>query len=95
MFYIGSSNGLKAIEFWQSVQHLRKNPVKLARKIGLGVGFKYLIGRLSLRGAFDYAANRIGITASPVLLPFAEAAIDVDKPSDLEVVNAILARRDG
>lgn len=93
LFYIANEEGLKAIAFWQSVQHLRKNPLKLARKVGVGIGIKYAAGRLTLKGAFDYAADRIGITAAPVLLPFAEAAIDVDKPSDLELVEAILEAR--
>jgi len=93
LFYIANKNGLKAIAFWQSVQHLRKNPLKLAQKVGVTIGIKYALGRLSLRGAFDYAANRIGITAAPVLLPFAEAAIDVDKPSDLDLVETILQAR--
>jgi hypothetical protein len=30
-----------------------------------------------------------------VRLPFAEAAIDVDKPADLDLVEAILGRRAG
>ena len=90
LFYMSNANGLKAIEFWQSVQHLRKNPLKLARKVGVGVGVKYAAGRLSLSGAFDYASKRIGISAAPVLLPFAEAAIDVDSPSDLKLVESIL-----
>ncbi len=93
LFYIANADGLKAIAFWQSVQHLRKNPLKLAKKVGVGIGLKYAAGRLSLKGAFDYAAERIGITAAPVLLPFAEAAIDVDKPSDLDLVEDILSRR--
>lgn len=93
LFYIANREGLKGIEFWRSVQHLRKNPLKLARKVGVAIGIKFAAGRLSLSGAFDYAGGRIGISAAPVLLPFAEAAIDVDKPSDLTLVEAILAER--
>lgn len=93
LFYIANEDGLKAIAFWQSVQHLRKNPLKLAKKVGVGIGIKFAAGRLSLDGAFDYAADRIGISTAPVLIPFAEAAIDVDKPSDLELVEQILAGR--
>ena len=93
LFYIANEDGLKAIAFWQAVQHLRKNPLKLARKVGVGIGLKYAMGKLTLPAAFEYAANRIGITAAPVLLPFAEAAIDVDKPSDLELVEKILKAR--
>ena len=93
LFYIANADGLKAIAFWQSVQHLRKNPLKLARKVGVAIGIKFAAGRLSLDGAFKYAAERIGISAAPVLIPIAEAAIDVDKPSDLELVEAIIAAR--
>ena len=93
LFYIANADGLKAVAFWQAVQHLRKNPLKLAQKIGVKIGLKYAAGRLTLLGAFEYASERIGITAVPVLLPFAEAAIDVDKPSDLELVEAILEAR--
>ncbi len=93
LFYIANARGRAAIEFWKEAQHLRKQPFKLARKIGLGVGLKYAMGRLSLKGAFEYAGSRIGISASPVLIPFAEAAIDVDKPADKELVESILLRR--
>jgi len=93
LFYIANADGLKAIKFWQAVQHLRKNPIKLARKVGVSIGIKFAAGKLSMSDAFDYAAKRIGISAVPVLLPYAEAAIDVDKPSDLELVEAILDSR--
>jgi GTP:adenosylcobinamide-phosphate guanylyltransferase len=93
LFYVSNEDGLKAIAFWQAVQHLRKSPLKLAKKIGVGIGLKFAAGRLSLSEAFDYAANRIGISVAPILLPYAEAAIDVDKPSDLELVETILDAR--
>lgn len=93
LFYIANKKGLAAIEFWKDAQHLRKQPFKLARKIGLGVGIKYALGGLSLDGAFDYASRRIGISAKPILLPFAEAAIDVDKLADKVLVEEILKAR--
>lgn len=92
LFYIANTEGLKAVAFWRQAQHLRKKPFKLARKIGLGVGLKYLFGKLSLSGAFDYASQRIGAKIEPILLPYSEAAIDVDKPEDLELVAQILER---
>ncbi len=90
LFYIANANGLEAIRFWETAQHLRKQPVKLASRLGWGVLWRYVSGGLTLRGAFDYAANKLGITAAPVLIPIAEAAIDVDKPSDRVLVEAIL-----
>ena len=93
LFYIANENGLEAIRFWRVAQDFRKDPLKLARKVGLGMGLKYASGRLTLDGAFEAASKKIGMTAAPVLLPFAEAAIDVDKPADLDLVSQILAAR--
>jgi len=91
LFYIKNEAGLAAIEFWKQAQHLRKQPLKLAQRLGWGVLLSYLFGRLSLSGAFDYASKTLGIVARPVLIPIAEAAIDVDKPSDKVLVEAILS----
>ena len=93
LFYIANENGLEAIRFWRVAQDFRKDPLKLARKVGLGMGLKYASGRLTLDGAFEAASKKLGMTAAPVLLPFAEAAIDVDKPADLDLVSQILAAR--
>lgn len=93
MFYVANDKGRAAIEFWKDAQHLRKQPLKLARKIGLGIGLRYALGGLTLPAAFDYAGRKIGIKASPVLIPIAEAAIDVDKPDDLQLVEKILKTR--
>ena len=91
LFYIANARGLAAIEFWKQAQHLRKEPLKLARKLGWQVLFKYMFKRLSLSGAFDYASRILDIKASAVIIPIPEAAIDVDKPSDIVLVEAILS----
>jgi len=91
LFYLANENGLKAIKFWQRAQSFRKRPVRLAMSIGLMAPILYLTGRLTLDGAFQYASKKLGINAKPVLIPIAEAAIDVDKPSDLELVEEIIS----
>lgn len=93
LFYVRNEQGLKAIRFWQAAQHDRKKPIKLARRLGIGMLFKYIIGQLTLENAFEHASNVLKIKAKPILLPFAEAAIDVDKPSDLTLVTEILSKR--
>ncbi|HHL42717.1 MAG TPA: hypothetical protein ENJ42_03800 [Hellea balneolensis] len=93
LFYIANDKGMEAIRFWQSAQNDRKHPLKLARRVGLGMLFRYLFGGLTLETAFNTASGKLNIQAKPVLLPFAEAAIDVDKPSDLELVTQILSAR--
>jgi len=54
LFYMANEKGVAAIEFWKQAQHLRKKPLKLARKLGWSVLFNYLFGRLTLSGAFAY-----------------------------------------
>ncbi len=93
LFYIANVQGLEAIRFWRQAQHYRKRPVRLAASVGWGVLLRYVFGGLTLQGAFDYASKRLGINAMPVLLPYAEAAIDVDKPSDKVLVEQILKDR--
>ncbi|NNC37189.1 MAG: hypothetical protein EX271_03340 [Acidimicrobiales bacterium] len=92
LFYIRNARGLEAIRFWQSAQHDRKQPLKLARRLGIGMLLKYATGRLTLDNAFQHVSDKLGISAKPVLMPFAEAAIDVDKPSDLILVESILSK---
>ncbi len=93
LFYIANETGLKALEFWRAAQHLRKKPLKLAKKIGVGLGIRYAAGRLSIGEAFEEAGRKIGIQAAPVLISIAEAAIDVDKVIDHEIVETILQSR--
>jgi len=93
LFYIANEKGLEAIKFWRAAQHDRKKPVKLARRLGIGMLLKYITGGLTLKIAFEHASKSLNINAKPIILPFAEAAIDVDKPSDLQLVTEILRKR--
>jgi hypothetical protein len=54
---------------------------------------RFAIGNLNLAQAFAIASRRIGVVARPVVLPFADAAVDVDKPADKELAEEILRRR--
>lgn len=95
LFYIANEQGLAAIEFWKDAQHFRKQPFKLARKISLPLFWRYSRGKLTLDAALAYASKTLNITAAPILMSDAEAAIDVDKPSDRDLVEDILTKRGG
>ena len=93
LFYLRGPEALAAIRFWQRAQRDRKRPLKLASHFGPGLLARYALGRLSLTSAFEQASRKLGIVARPVLMPFAEAAIDLDTPSDLPIVERILKAR--
>ncbi|GMQ81608.1 MAG: hypothetical protein BMS9Abin05_1040 [Rhodothermia bacterium] len=54
---------------------------------------QYLLRSLSLKAAFKKASAVLGVSIHAVKMPFAEAAVDVDRVSDLELVLAILEER--
>jgi GTP:adenosylcobinamide-phosphate guanylyltransferase len=82
-----------AIAFWRRAELERKRPWRLVRAFGWRPLLAYLLGRLTLDAAMRRASRIAGARVAAVPLPFAEAAIDVDKPADLELVETILAWR--
>lgn len=83
-----------AVAFWRRAERERKRPWRLALAIGPRVLFAYLLGRLSLAGALQRLSRLSGARAAVVALEVSEAAIDVDKPEDLRLVEEILTKRE-
>lgn len=90
LFTFNTAASLAAVDFWQRVERDRKKPWRLIGAFGLWPLMLYLAGRADLARAFEEGSKRLGVTARPVVMPMAEAAIDVDKPADLELVERIL-----
>ncbi|TFH21837.1 MAG: MobA-like NTP transferase domain containing protein [Myxococcales bacterium] len=84
-----------AAAFWVKAEKYRKKPWRLIGMFGLRNLFSLLMGRLDRRTAFERASRKLKARLHAVELPFAEAAIDVDKPADLELAARILAERAG
>jgi hypothetical protein len=53
----------------------------------------YALGRLTLEAALGRLSRRLGLQARAVILPFPEAAVDVDSVEDLQLVRAIVEPR--
>jgi GTP:adenosylcobinamide-phosphate guanylyltransferase len=93
LFTITSSDGLKMFERWQHLERNRKKPWKLVAAFGVLPIVWFALGMLTPERAFGYMSKRLGLKVAPVFLPFAEAAIDVDKPSDHALAERILRQR--
>jgi len=93
LFAVRTEKGLRILDKWKYLESARKKPWRLVAAFGPLALFRFLLGTLSLDDVFRIVSKRLGLTAKPILLPFAEAAIDVDKPSDLELAEAILKQR--
>jgi hypothetical protein len=80
-------------EFWMAMERHRKRPWRLIAAIGPLTLLRFATGMLDLRAVERLLSRRAGAAVRVVEMPFAEAAIDVDKPADLELADAILRRR--
>ena len=80
-------------ELWQKLINSRKNAFKQAAMFGYGTLFLLLIRRLSLEDAVPRIEKQLGIKGRPVLCPYAEIAMDVDKPHQYEILRADLEKQ--
>ncbi len=93
LFALNNKRALVVVQRWQYLDSLRKKPWRLVAAFGPVAILRFALGWIDLQSAFAIISQRLGVVAKPVLMPFAEAAIDVDKPSDLELAEQILRAR--
>jgi GTP:adenosylcobinamide-phosphate guanylyltransferase len=91
LFAFLSPRARLAADFWRRVEAQRKSPLRLIRVLGWAAVSRYLMGRLSLHEALNRMSRRLGFKAGAVIMPFAEAAVDVDSIEDWNLVERIVA----
>jgi GTP:adenosylcobinamide-phosphate guanylyltransferase len=85
--------GARAVGLWRRVEAERKRPLAMARLLGPVTLLRFALGRLTLPGALEALGRRCGAHLAAVEMPFADAAVDVDRPGDLALVEAALRAR--
>lgn len=82
-------------DFWRRAEQDRKRPWRLVRILGWGTLLRWLLRRLSLLQALDLLSVRLGpnLRLGYVLLPFADAAVDVDTAADWAYASELLEAR--
>lgn len=79
-------------EFWNALANARKHAWQIARKVGVTVLLKLLTRQLSIAD-IEQLAERITNKPAKVLLnPYAEIGMDGDKPHQIDILRAELAR---
>ena len=68
----------------------RKSSLALVHLFGLPVLVRYIFNMLTLEYAEKVFYNVLGLKGKAIISPFTELSIDVDKPSDLELVQQYL-----
>lgn len=95
LFWLGGPAAIEALNVWRRIEQQRKKARAVLGAFGWGLALLIALRRLTLDQAIARAGRRLGIKARAVVLPFAEACIDVDKPSDHAIAEAILRKRGG
>jgi len=95
LFFFRTPEAARAAEFWVRAERFRKQPWRLVGVFGPGALLAFLLRRLGFDAALDRVSEAIGARVRAVRMPFAEAAIDIDRPADLELADRILAGREG
>jgi GTP:adenosylcobinamide-phosphate guanylyltransferase len=92
LFHFTSGRSVAALDLWAQVEADRKRPWRIVRKLGIGTLLRYMSGRLTLVAAIAHLGRLAGLNAAAVSTPFGLAAVDVDKPADLDLVRTLTAR---
>lgn len=81
------------LEMWEALIGNRKSPLRQAAAIGFGTLFMVAFRQITLADLVKRVCERIGIDGRAIIWPWAEAGMDVDKPHQLEIMRADLAKK--
>jgi len=93
LFALTSSRALTALAFWHHLEPVRKKPWRLAGAFGFVPLLRFVTRTLTCEDAFAAASGKLKLNARPILMPFADAAVDVDKSADKELAEKVISRR--
>jgi CTP:molybdopterin cytidylyltransferase MocA len=79
-------------DLWRRVERERKKTLRVIGAFGSWSVILYLLRLLSLKQGLERVSRRLRLRAAAVLMPFPEAAVDVDTVSDWKLVEARLGR---
>lgn len=92
LFAFITPEGRRAAKFWRKIEQQRKKPLVVIGLLGWWAVIRYRLGLLSLEEALAKLSKRLGLRMRAVILPYANAAIDVDSIADLMLVKGALEK---
>lgn len=93
LFALMTPQARAALTYWRLLEAKRKQPLRMAWTVGPLTLVRYALGLLSTGAAAAALGRAAGCRAAMILLPFADAAHDVDKPADLAFAEERLVAR--
>ncbi len=93
MNVVHTSVASRNLKVWHRLVETRKNPIKQAAILGFDTLLLVLLHQVTLDQAVEKATRRLHMTGKAIISPYAELAMDVDKPNQLELMRLDLAKR--
>ncbi len=90
LFLLRNETAMGVVQLWRKVEALRKQPWKIAAMLGPSFLIRYLLGLLTLDQAVARLGKLANVKAAAVRAHDGLAAVDVDKPSDLDLVRELV-----
>lgn len=95
LYALLTPRALQAPRVFNSGGQFAKKPKRLIASFGLLAFLLYKSRRFKLRTVLAVLSRGVGVKTAPVLMPFAEGPIDVDRMQDWRLANRIVAEREG
>jgi len=83
----------KCTEVGKKLVKLRKSPLALSSLIGWKFILKLVTKRITIGEAEEKFSELLGVKGKVVISPYPEIGMDVDKPSDLQLVKDVIAKQ--
>jgi GTP:adenosylcobinamide-phosphate guanylyltransferase len=90
LFLLRTPAARGVVRLWQDIEAERKRPLAMLRRLGFGYALRYRLGTLTLGDALGRLSQLSETRIRAVILRDGRAAIDVDKPADLDLVRELL-----
>jgi molybdopterin-guanine dinucleotide biosynthesis protein A len=90
LFAFLTPEGRQIAAFWRKIEQQRKKPLRVIGMLGWWAVIRYRLGFLPLEEALAKLGKRLGLRIRAVVLPYANAAIDVDSIADLDLVKTTI-----
>ena len=94
LYAILTPKGVAGARVFRSGGQFGKKPRRLIGAFGLWAFLLYRSRLFTLRTVLRTLSRGIGVSTAPVLMPFAEGPIDVDREVDWHLANRIVAERE-
>lgn len=94
LYALLTPRGIEGAQVFKSGGQFGKKPKRLIGAFGLFSFLLYKSRLFTLRTVLKALSRTVGVRTAPVLMPFAEGPIDVDRQVDWDLANRIVAARE-